>query len=105
MRVLELAGGQVGRAYLAPDFVLGMGLVTRDDLVEVVYGVGQSALLARYTTELVVRVHLIRVYLYGALETLAGFVQLAALLVNQPQIVVRRSVRGVQCGSFQILPE
>src|SRR5205823_10481127 len=70
-RVGELSGGEVGRADLAPDFVLRVRVVARDHLAEVLYGFRESRLRARDAPQLVVRVRLFGVNLDGAQEALA----------------------------------
>ena len=68
-------------------------------------GVGESALLARDASELIVRVNFVGVYLDGALETLARFFEFAALLMDQAEIVVSGSVRRIECRGFEVLFE
>src|SRR5882672_12537313 len=72
------------------------------DMLDRFYGL---LLLARNASQLIVRVDLFRIDLYGAFETLACRFQFAALLMNQSQIVVGRRVRRIERCGFQILFE
>jgi hypothetical protein len=103
--VVELPGVEVGGADLAPDIVLRVTLVARDDLAEVLDGLGVPPFGARDDAELVVRVGLLGVDLDGAGETRAGLGQLPTLLVDEPEVVVGRGVGRVERGGLQVLPE
>src|SRR3954469_10503184 len=94
--VRVLARGEIGRADLAPNLVLRVRRMMLDHRAEMCDGIAEAVLLARNATQLVMRVHLFRVNLDGPLETLARLVQLAALLVYQSEIVMRRSVRRIE---------
>src|SRR5947209_6431591 len=67
--------------------------------------ISKAVLLSRYAAQLEMGVYFVPVNLYCSIETLARFLQLSSLLVNQAQIVVRRRVRRVQSCCFQILLE
>ena len=68
-------------------------------------GIRQSILRARDASELKMRVNLFRVYLDGALETLARGLQFAALQMQQAEIVVRGRISRIERRRFKILLE
>src|SRR5262245_44492122 len=84
-----LAGGNIGGANFAPDFVLSVKLIALHDLLEMADGVARAGLGARDASQLIMRILLVRIDVDGAMKTLARFVQFTALLMNQPEIVVR----------------
>ena len=88
-RVFKLLGGNVGSADLAPNFVLAVRLIARHHLFEVFDRIGKSFLRARDAAQLVMRVDLIVVNLNSTLESFPRRFQLATLLMNQPEIVMR----------------
>src|SRR5260370_20687330 len=66
---------------------------------------GQTVLCAPNASELIMRIQLVRVDIYRPLKTLAGLIQLAPLLMNQAQIVMRRRIARIDRGGFQVLFE
>jgi len=88
-RVAVLSGSDISRANLAPDFVLRVELITLDNLLETRNRLRQTSLRARNQTELIMRVQFFRVDIDRALEAFARFTKLAALLMNQSEVVVR----------------
>src|SRR6185295_14724975 len=62
----------------------------------------KPALFARDPAELIVRVGLVRVDVDRAGKPLLRFIKLAALLMDQSEVVMSRSVSGIQGCSFQI---
>src|SRR2546423_14517985 len=103
--VFKLSGGDVGRSHLAPDFVLRMRRVSRDDLFEVLNRVSISFLLSRDASELITRVDLLRIDLQRAFKLFARLVQLTTALMNETEIVMCRGVCRIQRSGFKILPE
>src|SRR4030095_15092772 len=97
-----LIGSNVSCADLAPDFILCMGPIARNNLFEVANRVSKSFLLSATTPELLMRVNLFFINLDGSFEAFAGGLKLSALLVNETKVVVRRRVRGAKCCGFQI---
>src|SRR5882724_9008963 len=88
-RVAVLSSGDIGRANLAPDFVLRMELITLHNLLETRNGLREPSLRARNQAELIMRVQFFAVDIDRALEPFARFTKLAALLMNQSEVVVR----------------
>jgi hypothetical protein len=57
-RVFKLARRDVRRRHFAPDLVLRMGGIARDDVFEVLNRIGVALLLARDASQLITRVDL-----------------------------------------------
>src|SRR5688572_7724329 len=74
-------------------------------MFEVLNRVRVSLLLKCNASELIARVDLLRIDLERAFKPLTRLVQLTTVLMNQTQIVVRGSIRRIQCGGFKILLE
>ena len=84
-----MAGGEIGRADLAPDFVLRMELVALHDLLKMADRFRQATLRARDAAELIVRIQLVPVDFNCSLKAFASFVQFTASLVDQSEVVMR----------------
>src|SRR5688500_4591517 len=82
-----------------------MRLIPRDYMFEVLNSVYVSLLLACNAPELVTCVYLLGVDFQRAFESLACCVQFTTALMNQSQIVMRRSVRRIECCRFEVLLE
>src|SRR5690242_14032758 len=82
-----------------------MRRVSCHDVLEILNSVGVALLLPGDATQLITRVDLTVVDLQRAFETLACLVELAAALVNQAEIVMSRSVGGIECRRFEVLFE
>src|SRR5437773_6885319 len=63
--------------------------------------VSQPPLFTRNAAQLIVGVGFFRIDSHGLLEALNGYRVLAALLVNQPELVLRLGIVGVDGRSFQ----
>src|SRR4030095_497715 len=96
------SGGQIGRADFAPDFALAEFVVVREDDAEMVERVLQTFLRARVASELEVSIRLARVNLDGAFEALSGFFELAALLMDQAELIMRFGITFVDRAGFQV---
>src|ERR1041385_6826827 len=94
-RVFVLTGGNVGGAYFAPNFVLAMRLIAGHHLFKISNCVGITLLGARDSSQLVMRVNFFFINLNCALEPLARRFQFTALLMNQTEVVMGRSIRWV----------
>ena len=81
-RVAVLSGGDIGRANLAPDFVLRVELITLHNLFETRDGLRETSLRARDQAELIMRIQFFCVDIDRALEAFARFTKLATLLVD-----------------------
>ena len=51
------------------------------------------------------RVNFFRIDLHGTLKSFTCGIQFSALLMNQPEIVVRRSIRGIKRRGLEVLFE
>src|SRR5687767_4542621 len=80
-----------------------MRLIPRDYMFEVLNGVYVSLLLPCNASELVTCIDLLGVDFQRAFESLACCVQFTTALMNKSQIVMRRSIRGIECCRFQVL--
>jgi len=100
-RVFILFGGNVGRAHFGAKFRAGYATGHAPPPAEIFDGIGKAFLGTRDAPELVMRVDLFVVNLNCPLESFARRFQLAALLVNQTKIVMRRKRRP---GSALLLP-
>src|ERR1044071_5810018 len=79
--------------------------ITRDDLLEVLNRVSVSLLLSRDAPKLITGVNLFSVNLQRAFKTRARFIELAAALMNQTEVVMRRRIGRIQCRRFKVLLE
>src|SRR5688572_33356319 len=95
-RIFKLVGRDVRRCDFSPDLVLRMCRILRDNVFEVLNRVSVSPLLSSDTSELITRVDFAIVDLQRALKPFTRCLQLAAALMNQPEVVVRGSVRGIE---------
>src|SRR5216684_3928050 len=68
-------------------------------------GVRQTVLGASNAAQLIMRIQLFRIDVYGAMKTFARLIQFAALLMNQTQVVMRGRITRIDRGCFQILLE
>jgi len=64
--------GEIGSAYLAPDFAFRVLVVAADNEVEVLQRLLQASLSARNTAQLIARVEFFRIDFGGAPEALGG---------------------------------
>src|SRR5438128_897579 len=103
--VVVLARVEIGVTDLAPDFALAMIRVAADDRIEMSDGFTQAALLAADAAKLVMRVRLVLINLDGAREAALRFIQFAAPLMNQAEVVMRRRVCRVERGDFEMALE
>ena len=62
-------------------------------------------MLARDAAKLEMRIDLFVIYLNRTLETFSSFLEFAALLMYEPEVVVGRGVRRIQRSRFKILLE
>ena len=83
-----LPGVDVCRSHFTPNFVLAVRAVTRHHLLKVLNRVNQSLLDPGDASQLVMRVNLFIVDLDRTFETFARRREFAALLVNQPEVVM-----------------
>ena len=104
-RIFVLGGFEVRVPYLAPHFVLAVLRVAGHHCIEVIDCISEPAFLARNAAELIMSVGLFRVDLDRSFEARLGLFVLAALLVDQPKVVMRRSVGRVQRGGLEIALE
>jgi hypothetical protein len=101
----ELAGGDVGRANLSPDFVLRVNLIALDHFFKVSDGLRQAVLGAGDAAQLIVRIDFFRINVDSALKSFAGLIQFSPILMNQTEIVMRRRVAWIDGRGFEILFE
>src|SRR6185436_14423977 len=80
--VLVLSGCIVGGPYLAPDFMLAERRIPDHYLLKILNCVSESLLRTRDSSQLVMRIDLIRVNLNCPFKALAGGIKFTSLLVN-----------------------
>src|SRR5262249_30159302 len=104
-RLLMHSRGQICRADLPPDLALSELVAVSDDNVEMVDGLLQPAFLSGDPAKLEVGVGFARVNFGGAFETRGGFAELAALLIDQSELVMRFRVALVDRAGFELAAE
>jgi hypothetical protein len=93
---------EVHRAGLTPRFVRGVLRIAGEDRFEVTDRVLPTAFETGDAGELELRVDLAGIDLHRAPEALGGFCELAALQVDQPELVVGVRVPGVERRSLEV---
>src|SRR5829696_1353400 len=104
-RIFKLPRSDISGRHFAPDLVQRVGRISRDYLFEAVNSVPISLLLPRNASKLVTGIDLFGIDLQGALKSFPRLVQLAPALMDQSQIVVRRSISRIQRCRLEILLE
>ena len=102
---LVLAQIQICGARFAQDFTQVVLFILAQHGLKVRQRFGEASLFASYAAQLKVRVGFRGIDGYGVLESLNGRGILASLLVNQPELVLRRAVVRIDRRRVQHAPE